>query len=256
LAEIHNDTSVEYLSLELLADEVHPVGSPRLAVHLNLRGVPVSEATAGRILRNLDQRGWTQALSKRGRVLTSAGRERFEELRRTERFNGHSSEMRQAVDVGNLDALLDLLRARRAIEPEAARLAAERATPDERRRISSLSREQTQRAEDGQSPNEVALDFHRLVVEASHNRMLTAMARVLLDSTNDPMGSILDQMSGRRAQYPHLAHDHHAIQEAICNGDPDTAEREMRAHLDTLIRAVEEFRFQVQQEEQGFRSRD
>lgn len=236
------DERIEYHALGLLAASDQPLGSPALASYLRGQDIQVAEATAGRVLRELDRRGFTRALSKRGRELTDAGRERLAELTRLERLSDHSSEMLEAVDIRDLDALLDLLYARRAIEPEAARLAAERASPEERQRIGGLSDVQVRKAAVGESPNEVALDFHRLVFEASHNRMLTAIGRILLDSTNDPMASLLDRLADRKSEYPHLAHDHDMIQEAIRIGDAATAERAMRAHIDSLVSAVESSR--------------
>lgn len=235
----------ELLTLELLAESDGPVGSPRVVEHLANHGVSLAEATAGRLLRDFDRRGLTQSLAKRGRILTADGATRLRKLRLLDKLNGHNAEMLRAIDVRDLDALLDLLYVRRALEPEAARLAALRATAEERNQIQAFASEQVRAIDRGQQPNDAAARFHRAVAEASHNPMLVSIAGVLLDSTNDPMGVLLDAIGERTGHHLTFAHDHFGIETAIRDGDAEAAEREMRTHIDELIADVELYRGQM-----------
>ena len=86
------------------------------------------------------------------------------------------------------------------------------------------------------------MHFHRMVAEASHNRMLIAVATLLLDPVNDPLeklrahialdtGTTLDQVT-----------DHTKLAEALHDRDESAVERIMRTHMDKLIGAVETYR--------------
>lgn len=233
---------IELLTLELLAESDRPIGSPRVVERLANNGITMAEATAGRLLRDFDRRGLTQSFAKRGRILTADGAARLRRLRLLDKLNGHNAEMLRAIDVRDLDALLDLLYVRRALEPEAARLAALRATDEERDQIRAFAAEQVRAIDLGRQPNDAASRFHRAVAEASHNPMLGSIARVLLDSTNDPMGALLDAIGEQTGHHLTFAHDHFGIETAIRNGDAAAAEREMRTHIDELIADVELYR--------------
>lgn len=240
-----NAEGTELTVLDLLATAEGPIGSPRVVERLASAGIDLAEATAGRFLRQLDRRGLTTRVAKRGRVLTEAGWVRLRELQLRERLHGHNDELFRAIEATDVDALLDLLYVRRALEPEAARLAALRATPEERALIHGLAHTQMRVVVQGGSAGDAgdtALQFHRVVAEACHNVMLVSVARLVLDTTNDPMAKLLDAIAEQTDTHRAFAHDHDGIAAAIREGDAAGAEREMGDHIDDLIEIVDRYK--------------
>lgn len=233
---------MERIALDLLAEASDPIGSVRLAEALDERGIPVAEATAGRFLRVLDRNGYTRVIGRRGRVLTEDGRMHLARLRVLERQREHSAVLMQAVDATDVNELIDLLYVRRAVEPEVARHAAVRASEVERRMIQAAANCHMQNVMEGFDGGTPALEFHRIVAHASHNRMLSAVVGMLVDPANDPLSKLLDLIAVQSGAHVTFAHEHRDIVEAICLTDPAAAEQSMRAHIDHLIALVECYR--------------
>jgi GntR family transcriptional repressor for pyruvate dehydrogenase complex len=234
---------MERLILAALNNSQQPIGAPQILNVLIEHGVQTSEATVGRFLRNLDRQNLTVLFGKRGRLLSDRGRARLEHLEILERISSHNVEVAKIINPTDLDALLELLHVRRALEPEAARLSALRASVEERSALLALAREQMEDVEHGESAGgDAALRFHRLIAQASHNSLLISVASLVLDTTNDPLADVLDEVAKRTGSLQEFAHDHQHLYEAIAARDAETAEREMRSHIDDLIRRVERYR--------------
>jgi DNA-binding FadR family transcriptional regulator len=92
---------------------------------------------------------------------------------------------------------------------------------------------------------EAAIDFHRLVARASHNKMLTAVASLTVDPSNNPLSTLLDVISVEAGAHFAFAQEHRDIVEAIIARQPERAEVAMRDHIDDLIRVVQEYRQRV-----------
>lgn len=205
----------------------------------------MSEATAGRFLRSLDRRGLTQPLGKRGRLLTEEGRTRLLQLEVLQRQGEQSALLVGAATPIDIDELIDLLYVRRAIEPEAARHAALRATDEERDAIRAVAESHIHHVMDGTDHAAAALDFHRLVAQASHNKMLTAVASLTLDPSNNALSTLLDVISVEAGAHFTFAHEHRLIVNAIIACEPQRAETAMRDHVDDLIRVVQDYRQRI-----------
>lgn len=233
---------IERLILEMLNRSDQPTGAPQLFVALSDQGIRTSEATVGRFLRLLDQQGLTTVVSKRGRLLSELGHARLRQLDVLAKLSSHNADVARIIHPTDVDALLDLLYVRRALEPEAARLAAIRATDEQRCTLRQLTFRQLDTVEKGKGVGDVALQFHRVIAQASHNSMLVSVAGLILDTTNDPLADILEEIAARTGSLSEYAHDHKLLEEAISVGDADSAEREMRSHIDDLIGIVESYK--------------
>ena len=66
--------------LTIISNSEEPLGSGAIKEELSRRGHNLSEATVGRILRDLDTRGLTERIGYRGRTLTTAGKAHLEQL--------------------------------------------------------------------------------------------------------------------------------------------------------------------------------
>jgi DNA-binding FadR family transcriptional regulator len=232
---------VERTTLARLIDANEPVGSVRLAEALVEAGFEVAEATAGRILRRLDRAGLTLPLTTKGRVITPKGRQRLAELRVAKEHDTHQVRLVDAVRTRDVDEVMDLLHVRRLVEVEAARLAALRATDQDIAQLTAVDSTQLRDfSKDEPSRVEAARHFHRLVAQVSRNRVLIALAMILLDEANDPLARMLDRLaiSSDRRAVPRFAQHHQAVIGAIRRRDPEAAERAMRTHFDQLVAAV------------------
>lgn len=246
LAEMDSATSdvsdrMQLIALDMLAASDRPAGALSLAAAFQSAGIDVTEATAGRYLRQLDQAGLTRSLSKRGRVLTTAGERRLQELRMRAKLAAQGARVAAAANTRDIDELIDLLHARRAIELEAARLAATRATEEELRNIAKAASTHVDCFERDDRV-ELSHNFHVLVAAASHNRMLAAMAAMFLDHENDLLAQLLDRISADAGAVLDMALDHKRLVAALRSRDAAEAEAIMREHIDKLISVAVNYR--------------
>lgn len=233
----------ELVALTVLDTSNAPVGAAKLAIAWREAGLPGAEATAGRFLRQLDQRGLTTIhRGTRGRLLTGQGRARLAELHRRDRQDAQGAAIVRALAVSDIDDLIDLLALRQMIETEACRLAATRATEEEIDRLVAFASAQITAVSDGEESMTPSLNFHRLVAEASHNRLLIAVDLLLLDPSHDPLERLLADIAAETGATLDQASDHVALAAALRDRDPTAAERVMRQHMDKLIRSVEAYR--------------
>jgi len=227
-----------HLALKELAGSPGPIGCWRIRGALQAAGIVASEATAGRLLRQLDHEGLTRACGSRGRVLTDKGRRYLATLERAQRRHTYHNDLLQAVRGENIEDVCDLLTARRAVEAETARLAALRATAADVRRIEAAVRRHTQEMRSGGKRLDHNRAIHRLIAQASRSRILQAVVNVLLQE------EYLQEMQThiQRAADGVLPEDHLLIVGAIKTRQPDQAADAMRSHIDRLLRVVRGYR--------------
>ncbi|MGB9867081.1 MAG: FCD domain-containing protein [Bacillota bacterium] len=235
-----------YQVLKVIAQAGGAAGSGSLASALRAAGVRVSEATAGRILRELDERGYTEKFGFRGRMLTEAGRRYLKELETKRERAGYSAELLQALQAKEKEEIIEVLVARRAIERETARLAALKATEREIEELRLCIQVHQEHFEKGIVDAEDDLRFHRLISEASRNRVLIAASRLVRQ--DGQMAPILEFI--RRNIGSGVVQDHRKIFFAIEARDPDAAEGAMVAHIENVIKDVERY-WELHQEELG-----
>ncbi|MHC3475003.1 FadR/GntR family transcriptional regulator [Streptomyces sp. 7R007] len=135
---------------------------------------------------------------------------------------------------GDATALLnDTAELRRIVEPEAARLAAERAGPDDVRALhDALAAMEAAAAQPGRSGYvEADIAFHRALFDASGNRLLGSLGRAV-DIALEHSFHVSTQTPGAaEASLP----VHRAVVEAIAAHDPTAAAAAVR----TIIEAAE-----------------
>lgn len=124
----------------------------------------------------------------------------------------------------------DVLEVRRALEVEVARLAALRRTPSQVTALRELRDARAEAYSTGELEQMVESDLalHRLIAESSHNPVLITMYENLQDAI----------IANIRFNFEHPAHDddsHHQLVEAIAEGDPQAAMREIDDYLSELI---------------------
>ncbi|WP_414121350.1 FadR/GntR family transcriptional regulator [Corynebacterium nuruki] len=128
--------------------------------------------------------------------------------------------------------ILSVIEARTAIETEAARLAAVRRTPAELRAVRRALAARAARRDDLEGHVDADTAFHRSIVLAAGNPVLTGM----FDSFTPRMREAMVEMLRRRGEFGGDADQqaHADLVEAVAGKDPEAAARLSRDHLETL----------------------
>ncbi|RBM22906.1 FadR family transcriptional regulator [Prauserella sp. PE36] len=142
------------------------------------------------------------------------------------------------VDVGRLvrrARLLEVYEVRRALEVEAARLAAHRVRPEDVERLrAGLHRRGELAGGDAAAFVAADLEFHRSVVELSGNALLlslfTAVRPVLFEALTD--------MVRHEENLPDVAHAHTALLAALERGDAAAAVAATVDNLESVLSAI------------------
>jgi DNA-binding FadR family transcriptional regulator len=242
-------SAIDLVALELLRHNDGPVGNHKLVSALRQAGIAVAEATAGRALRELVTRGLARTLGKRGRVLTPAGEKMLHDLKSRINRRQRSARLVDVASIKSAESLRDMLLVRRAIEPEAARLAATRATDEDIRQLNSFARAHCSAPTEGGSRVEPAVCFHCQLIQSSHHRFLIEIGLLAIEQNDTPLLDKISHNPGatRRSKRETekdakaLAQDHEAIANAIQRRDPVAAEKRMRAHIDRLLSGTDAY---------------
>jgi GntR family transcriptional regulator, transcriptional repressor for pyruvate dehydrogenase complex len=128
----------------------------------------------------------------------------------------------------SLEAVIDLMELRMAVEIETAGLAAERATVRQLRAIAGALAAMDRAIASGESAVDEDYRFHRAIAEATGNtqfpRFLEYLGRFII-----PRQTV--RVSGARGYLDAFQHEHRAIYDAIRKHDSASARAAMRQHL-------------------------
>jgi DNA-binding FadR family transcriptional regulator len=145
---------------------------------------------------------------------------------------------------GDPNQVRQLCEFRMTLEMQTARLAADRITPRLLRQIEDAAQATLDSAEhqDGSQWTEADTTFHRGIAEATGNEYLlaavTTVIRLNFWAGDTAMGADGGQW-GKPGSPIVAAKQHLAIAQAIRNGDPDAAAREMQQHIQTSFENYE-----------------
>jgi len=223
--------------LSFLEERPEPAGAGAVRRRLLECGHTQAEATVGRLLRDLDDRGWTERRGNQGRVLTPEGREHRAELEQEQRRSESAREFLDTLVIEDKSQILDLLVARRAVEREVARLAAIHADAQDVADLRRSVQQQEGFAQSGRSVADEDTAFHSILARAAKNRVL--MAAMDLFRANAQYALELEQIRRRMGRLTNT--DHRKILEAVEQRDPDMAELAMRRHIDNVLADCERY---------------
>ena len=134
----------------------------------------------------------------------------------------------QATNQTPGDFLESLTEVRKIVEPPAAKLAAQRATPGEIEAIAGAYRGMAEHVADIEAFMDADIRFHAAILEASHNEFLQPITNAIRAA----MLSSLRITNRDAALNKHSVSLHRVVLEALKTKDPRRAERSMRRHLD------------------------
>jgi len=227
--------ALDLLILERLENADGGIGSGNLFLFLRDRKVKASQATIGRILRLLDHRRLTAKRSNKGRVLTAAGRRHLDELRHKEGLRRWAEGVLKETKVATQSEYLQALHALKLLEGHFARLAAERASPEQVANLRRTLEEQQKRLESLTRGRDQGLEFHVLLARIADNRFLLSASEMIWSWNHviQDLWAEADVLTGQ-SSYP----DHLRVWKAVAARDPGAAERAMHAHFDVFIETV------------------
>lgn len=157
------------------------------------------------------------------------------------KIKNHISEqtqtLEQMISTTVLDDYIIVLQARKAIERETARLAAENITKEELANIRRILDEQRERHNKGESVADCDIAFHRAIAKASRNKVLETLYMMLFSYGQQT--TIFEHV--RRQVNAVYMTSHTDIYEALKKHDAELAEKCMIGHMDSLIEDVTKY---------------
>ena len=228
---------VLFLLVRQIGHRTGPVGSWTLKEELDSMGIAYGTATVGRYLKMLDYKGYTIHKGNQGRILSDEGKKWLSDMEDSLNRAEVRNESSKALQVNKYSDLIDLMKARKAIEVETVRLAAIHATQEEitelRKSINIYYRFITEK-KDFVEP---ALDFHGIIADMSHNRFMKAILEMLIFEEKQIEDNI-DQLETRKRGNTYVI-EHDDITRAIEERNPDLAAELMDRHMEGILEAVE-----------------
>ncbi|MEV0945165.1 FCD domain-containing protein [Rhodococcus sp. NPDC049939] len=224
-----HETVLERLGSDIVAGVVAP--GTRISADDVVNQFSVSRTVVREVVRVLESLGLLEVRRRVG--ITVLGEEHWNSL--------DPSVIRwKLAGPERFDQLAKLSELRYGIEPLAARLAAERATPDQCGALTGavIGLASTARAADSTAYLAHDSDFHRTLLIASGNPLLAAMAPIVVE--------VLEGRT-RHALMPYVAEDevvhlHGVVASSIQSRDAEAAETAMRAIVTESAMAVSRMR--------------
>lgn len=227
----------DLIVLESIRDAGEPVGSWCLVEELEKKGYTTSSASIGRILYKLESYGYLEGHTNKGRMITPQGVRVIEKVKVMHSIDQHRKDLEKLINSRLLDEFIMVLQARKAIERETARLAAENITELKLKELETILKEQEEKASRGESIADIDIAFHRTIAEASKNSALLALYGILAMMGQQ---SELFEFVRSRVNNPYRK-AHRDILNALEAHDPDEAERCIVMHMDSLIDDVSKY---------------
>ncbi|MFN8561257.1 MAG: FadR/GntR family transcriptional regulator [Anaerolineae bacterium] len=131
-------------------------------------------------------------------------------------------------------AIGELLEVRQGLEMQAARLTAQRRTPEDLDALAQVLERMRSHFFDVEAYTGDDLAFHLTIAAATHNTMMVHMIESLRDATWESMHRWHDQQRTLE-EYTQVQQMHVRIYEAVQRGSPDEAAEAMSGHFDKAI---------------------
>ncbi|MFD6100789.1 FadR/GntR family transcriptional regulator [Nocardiopsis flavescens] len=198
---------------------VFPPGDPLPAERVLAERFEVGRGSVREAIRVLEHAGILDVRVGSGTYVVGGGDSRTTVLRARAAMAGEHSP-------------LDLVVARASLEPSCAEHAAAARTSKDLRAIEEALLRQERITREGGDPSGADADFHLAVAAASHNSVLSALERSLVDLMREPMWSEMKHRSrsrGERAE--RYLEQHRQVFRAIGLGDRRRARQVMAAHM-------------------------
>jgi GntR family transcriptional repressor for pyruvate dehydrogenase complex len=211
-----HEAVVEQIQEQIITGQLHPGDrlppEPELCEQFGVSRTVVREA-----FQVLQERGLLEVRQGQGTFVTEPTAETV------------SSALRLLAQVGGASTM-EVAEVRDLLESEVAVLAAERAKPQNHRRLEECLHRMEEDLDNPRRFVEADVAFHRELVRATGNMVLELIVAPLYELMRDARGSIVDVPGGPERA---LAR-HRAIYRAVRDGDREQARAAMRGHIDQV----------------------
>ncbi len=134
---------------------------------------------------------------------------------------------------------LQISQMRCALECETAWLAAERILPKQTARLQELVELMRQKP-DAEKASRYDLEFHRLLCEASGNRLIKALFSAMMATVEDFISTMYRRISQNEEQMEKLHAAHGQLAQALAAHDHSAAAHALMAHFETVDASIKE----------------
>ena len=228
-------SAIECLVLSFLSVAKEPEGAGAIRDCPKEQGFQLGEATVGRILKQLDNQGLVERVGFQGRVLSEKGQDYLANLLSMREKKESLRNFGQFLFTDEGTHVRDILVARRALESEAAALAADNATEEDLESMERALREMESLLASNQSMAVTDVKFHEAISRASKNRIIETALRVIRHGGQD--SSIVEKLRNTAGSV--IGKDHKEIFEAIKGRDGKKARTAMTRHLNSILDDLE-----------------
>jgi GntR family transcriptional repressor for pyruvate dehydrogenase complex len=160
----------------------------------------------------------------------------------TDRLEAHFADPWQDMVKGHPQLHRDLLEFRQMLESEAARLAADRATDLDIKRLDAVHAklDEAHAGEDLAACIDADVAFHQVIAEAAHNVLIGHLASSLMRVIHGHVSNNLANLHARPPRWEQLKAQHRAIWQAVREHKPQDAARAARAHIEFVRQSMDE----------------
>ncbi|MDY9921369.1 MAG: FCD domain-containing protein [Synergistota bacterium] len=233
----NDEDLINMMVLEIAEVSNIPVGAGSVSVILKKKGVSISEAGAGRILRSLREGGLLTKVGFQGHATTKEGTKKLSALRNARQTAETLDSLLK--NSGNLKghSVTDILTVRKAIEREAAMHAALKATTGDIMKLEKIIEQQYREMERKSYYADISTEFHREIIKIARVPLLKIMYEFIGLSV-EWQNFFIETF--RMCDAP-LNVPHENILTAIKDRDPRQAAELMEAHLNDVIESAGNF---------------
>ncbi|WP_342514049.1 FadR/GntR family transcriptional regulator [Sporosarcina sp. FSL K6-1522] len=139
---------------------------------------------------------------------------------------------------GNL--VYEMLELRRALEVEAASLAAQRATSEDLEKIRQALEQLAVSSKEVEAGIQADLHFHLQIVQATHNTLLINLVQTLTEHMEDTIRATRGHRFMDPSRYEDTFNEHKDIYVAIASGNVSEAKRLMEEHISRIRKELSE----------------
>jgi len=199
----------------------------------------VPQATIGRQLKKLEDAGYLEKDSNKGRRLTQAGYDFYEEQKQMEVRKKSMDKLVGLIEEPNKKNLLEIIEIRKRLEEMAVILTCKNITQEQIAELEAIMLAYSVEIRHGGSASELDLQLHLSIARFSGNNMLYRILKMLLttDDAYVKYHSISKSLENRSL----CVTQHDEIVSAIKQRDVTAACEKMTIHLNKVIKDTEQF---------------
>lgn len=222
-----------YLILSEFYNHQEPVGASTLKNTLNM-----SQTSIGRDLLSLENLGFLEKVSNKGRIITSKGTLWYEN--ETARLDKQSiaNDLIQNPQNASIIKLKEAIFVRKLLEPQAAGLACMNATDEDLEGLVELINNYIDCISNGQEADDLDLKIHLRIAELSGNKTLSMLLTLLLTEDKTYMDFSKVALPSFKPENSATL-NHSEILRAVIARDSQTASKAMLKHLETIEYALD-----------------